>query len=265
VKIALIADIHEDVVSLKKALKMIEREKCDQIVCLGDILGYPFKRAKYETTRNAGECIKIIKQNCSAVVPGNHDLFHAKRIPKNVSGFKFPANWYSLSPEDKTYVSDGKVWNYTDDLNVDLSEKELEFLMELPEFVLKNTSHKKVLYSHFVYPNFTGSVCSYHGDGKKIREHFSFLNQNDCQISFVGHMHIEGLGIYYESPDNFFSHLFKGFDYYSFGERKLKDKNCCVSIPALADNGQVNGFAIFDSDNFSVNALSLNTNRRFIL
>jgi predicted phosphodiesterase len=265
VKTALIADIHEDIVSLKKALKLIEREKCDQIICLGDILGYPFRRAKYESTKNASECITLIKQTCSAVLLGNHDVFHTKKIPKNISGFKYPANWYDLSPEEKTRVSAGKVWNYSDDYSVELSEKELEYLHSLPEFVMKNTGESKILYSHFVYPNFTGSVCSYQGDGRKIREHFNFLNENSCKLSFCGHMHIEGIGIYYEPGDNIFSQLFKGFDYYSFGERKLKDKNCCISIPALADNGQVNGFAIFDSKNFSVNALSLNTNRRFIL
>ena len=67
------------------------------------------------------------------------------------------------------------------------------------------------------------------------------------------------------NPINLFSQFFGGFNYYSFGKKRLKTKLGCVTIPALADNSQVNGFAIFDSEEHSINALSLNTNRRFIL
>ena len=36
-RIALISDIHEDVVSLKQALRKISKQKVDEIACLGDI------------------------------------------------------------------------------------------------------------------------------------------------------------------------------------------------------------------------------------
>jgi len=264
-KIALIADVHEDIVSLEKALRLIEREKCDQILCLGDIVGYPYQRAKYESTRNASACIALIRKNCSRVVAGNHDLFHVQRIPKYSGGFRFPANWYDFDPEQKLEYSKNKVWNYTDDDPVFLDEKEIDYLKNLPEFAIIEHFERRILLSHFVYPNFTGSVCSYKGDGKRIAEHFSFLETNYCHLSICGHMHIEGLGIYYKPENLFISQIFKGFDYYSFGERRLKDKLCTISIPALADNGQVNGFAVLDTKAYTINAMSLNTNRRFIL
>ena len=264
-KIAFLTDIHEDIVSLKKALKMIELEKCDSIICLGDILGYPIYRGKYEHTRNVSECVELIKTNCSNVILGNHDLFHLNKFPEFSIGFKFPKNWYQLSAEEKIEISNDKVWNYSDDYQVLLSATNMEYLSSLPEFELKEFAGNKILLSHFVHPNFSGYVTTYHGEGKKLRSHFDYLNKNNCKLSICGHMHIEGLGICYEPGENLLSHLFKGFVYYSYGEKEYKNKACSITIPALADNGQVNGFAVLDFKNSTIKAISLNTNRRFIL
>jgi predicted phosphodiesterase len=264
-KIALISDVHEDIVSLTKALKMIELEKCDHIVCLGDILGYPFNRGKYENTRNAAECLLLIKKYCSIVLAGNHDFFHIKKLPKSNSNFKFPAHWYSLSNEEMIQKSDGKVWNYSDDYAITLSDNDLEYLNSLPEFVIKDYGEKRILYSHYLSPEFTGLVATKENDSKKLKEHFAFLHKNNCNLNICGHMHIEGMGLCYDPEESFLSAIFKGFMYYSYGEKSIKDKCCSISIPALADNGQVNGFAIFDTTTNKINVLSLNTNRRFIL
>jgi len=264
-KIAVIADIHEDIISLKKALKMIELEKCDHIVCLGDILGYPFMRATYEDTKNASECINLIRNNCSTVLLGNHDMFHLKKIPKFSSGFKFPDNWYNLSPEEKMEVSQGKVWNYSDDHPLILSDNDAEYLRSLPEIAIKDYGDRKVLFSHFLYPNFSAYVSTFNGAGINLRDHFRYQKQNGYELSICGHMHMEGMGISYDPEESIISKLFKGFMYYSYGEKKLKNKYCCLTIPAIGDNNQVNGFAILNSLDFSINVLSLNTNRRFIL
>ncbi len=265
VRIAFITDIHEDVVSLEKALRLIEREKCDQIICLGDILGYPYLRGKYEATRNAGACIRLIRQYCGIVVVGNHDLFHLQKFPKYSAGFRFPDNWYSLSPEQKVEIGGSKVWNYADDYPVELNDDDRAYLDKLPEFVFGHFGGKKVLVSHYAYPNLSGYVLLNRHENKKMAGHFRFLHENECVLSICGHRHIEGLGIYYEPGESRLAKLFNGHDYYSFGEKRLKDKACSISIPALADNGQVNGFAILDTVNNSINAMSLNTNRRFVL
>jgi predicted phosphodiesterase len=265
VKTAFITDIHEDIVSLKKALKMIEREKCDQIICLGDILGYPFMRARYVDTRSVSECISLIRSNCSLVLLGNHDIFHLRKFPTHLSGFRFPQNWYELTPEEKTATSGGRVWNYSDDYAVELSEVEAAYMESLPEYAVTAIGSKKVLLSHFIYPNFTGYVSRNNGDNKAMGAHFEWLRDNSCDLSICGHMHIEGLGISYEPDDTLLSRLFRGFMYYSYGPKSLKNKRCTITVPALADNSQVNGFAVFDSSDLTINALSLNTNRRFIL
>jgi predicted phosphodiesterase len=264
-KIALIADIHEDVVSLKKALKMIEGEKCGQIICLGDILGYPIARGRYEDTRDAAECIALIKSHCSGVLLGNHDCFHLKRIPEHRNGFKFPAGWFELSPDQQTEVSANKVWNYTDDHPVVLTDKDIEYLSNQPEIISREYGGRKILFSHFLYPNFSAYISSFNGGSIKLNDHFRYLGQQGYDLSVCGHMHMEGIGISYGPGENLLTKLFQGFIYYSYGERKLKNKCCCVTIPSLADNHQVNGFAILNTIDFSINVLSLNINRRFIL
>ncbi len=264
-RIAFITDVHEDVVSLKKALRLIEREKCDQVVCLGDILGYPYMRGKYEDTRNFTECIALIRQHCSIVVAGNHDMFHSQRIPRYSAGFRFPAGWYDLSPSEKQELAGDKVWNYIDDYPVSLSDKDLSWMLNLPEFAIREFEGETVLISHYIYPNFSGYVLLNSNEGNRIKTHFRFLREQSCTLSIFGHLHIEGLALHYEPAEGMLAKLLNGYDYYSFGEKKLKDKLCSISIPALSDNGQVNGFAILDTRKRTINALTLNTNRRFVL
>lgn len=264
-RIAFISDIHEDAVSLKKALRLIEREKCDQIVCLGDITGYPYLRGKYEATRNLSECIALIRQNCSVVVLGNHDFFHLQKFPRYRCGFRFREDWYKLTAKEKKQLAGDKVWNYSDDYPATISEQEALYLSDLPEFVIQSFGGIKILISHYIFPNFSGYMLIQKNKSKPIKEHFRFMQTQDCRLSIFGHLHMEGIAMHYEPREGTFNRLFNGFDYYSFGEKKLKEKPCCISIPALADNGQVNGFTILDTNDQTINALSLNVNRRFIL
>lgn len=59
-RLLLIADIHSNLEALQEVLK----EKHDQLICLGDIVGYG---------PNPRECIELIKENADACLMGNHD------------------------------------------------------------------------------------------------------------------------------------------------------------------------------------------------
>lgn len=63
-RIAIISDIHSNLEALNRALTEIEREKVDDIVCLGDIVGYG---------ANPNECVDIVRNLTESVLLGNHD------------------------------------------------------------------------------------------------------------------------------------------------------------------------------------------------
>jgi len=63
-KYAIISDIHSNLEALQKVLSIIDDEGIDEIVCLGDIVGYG---------ANPNECIEIIRNRCSTILLGNHD------------------------------------------------------------------------------------------------------------------------------------------------------------------------------------------------
>ncbi len=64
-KLAIISDIHSNLQALEEALRLIDRLKVDEIYCLGDIVGYG---------GNPNECVALVRERCSKVVKGNHDL-----------------------------------------------------------------------------------------------------------------------------------------------------------------------------------------------
>jgi putative phosphoesterase len=63
-RIAIISDIHSNLEALTKALEIIDQQSVDEIICLGDIVGYG---------ANPNECVELIHQRCSMVIKGNHD------------------------------------------------------------------------------------------------------------------------------------------------------------------------------------------------
>jgi predicted phosphodiesterase len=61
---AIISDIHGNVQALRQVLSRIDEEKCHQIICLGDSVGYgPFPN----------ECVELVHERCQMVLAGNHD------------------------------------------------------------------------------------------------------------------------------------------------------------------------------------------------
>ncbi len=63
-RVAIISDIHSNLEALTKALDIIKTLSVDEIICLGDIIGYG---------ANPNECLELVRKNCSVVVIGNHD------------------------------------------------------------------------------------------------------------------------------------------------------------------------------------------------
>jgi predicted phosphodiesterase len=62
--VAIISDIHSNLEALIKALEIIDQKSVDEIICLGDIVGYG---------ADPNECIEIVRKRCNLVIKGNHE------------------------------------------------------------------------------------------------------------------------------------------------------------------------------------------------
>ena len=63
-RIAIISDIHSNIEALTKSMELIDMLSVQEIVCLGDIIGYG---------ANPNECVELVRQRCSTVIKGNHE------------------------------------------------------------------------------------------------------------------------------------------------------------------------------------------------
>lgn len=63
-KYGIISDIHGNLNALTTVLQELNREKIDQLICLGDLVGYG---------PEPNECIQLIKKSATIVIAGNHD------------------------------------------------------------------------------------------------------------------------------------------------------------------------------------------------
>lgn len=67
----LISDIHGNLEALEAVLAALKEESVDQILCLGDVIGYG---------PNPNECVKLIQQYAAICLIGNHDEASLGRV-----------------------------------------------------------------------------------------------------------------------------------------------------------------------------------------
>lgn len=150
-RIAIISDIHSNLEALTKALEIIDRQSVDEIVCLGDVVGYG---------ANPNECVELVRQRCDAVIKGNHE-----DAVENVSLTEF------FNDDARAAV----LWT-----RKQLTEKNFDYLLTLP------LSHKAddLLFVHAspCFPAEWHYILDDHGASAAFRC-FSEL------ICFIGHTH----------------------------------------------------------------------------
>ncbi len=247
-RIGIIGDIHEDIVALKEALKIIETRNCDRIICLGDIIGYKVNRYNFLDTRNATECIAMVKANCSEVVIGNNDLYQIKKNPEHNPVFDFPADWFELDYFEKKKLAKDKIFLYDDvELRALITKSDAEYLHALPEFVVGDYDGFKILISHFAFPDPTGQSTYYPKTANEFHGHLAFMKINACTIGFSGHMHFEGVSICsYDSVTR-----------NDFGTISLSQQTQWLYGPCITRGRFRNGFMIFDTKNMELESVPL--------
>ncbi len=246
-KLGFVSDIHEDVISLQKALDLLYRENCDQIICLGDIIGFSNPYYPFGETRDANACIELVRDNCSIVVPGNHDLFLSGQIPRFSAGINYPEDWFLMETGKRMNLMKGKIWFYENEIIPELEQENIRYLKSLPEYEVRNINGYNILFTHFLYPDISGSLRKRVDEICDYRNHFWFMRQNSCILSFSGHMHREGFEII----------NMMGFKEFGFKKKRLRKTESFIGLPSVASGKNKNGVAIFDTESFELKTFRL--------
>lgn len=110
-KIGIITDVHSNVIALKTIIQKLNREKCDKIICCGDIIGigpHPEQTVQYIMSLPNLICVR-----------GNHDHYQFRGIPDKITeSEKLHHLWISslLSTASKNFL---KALPQKKDLTVD--------------------------------------------------------------------------------------------------------------------------------------------------
>jgi predicted phosphodiesterase len=247
-KIGIITDIHENVELLREALKLAERYKCDELTCLGDIVGFDTRFYRHSMKRSAKGCIELIRSNCRWVSVGNHDLFAAGKHPAYSNGFEYPESWFKMTAEERIIASNGKVWSYACDDANDLDEVCIEYLRSLPEYFIIPFNESLCIFSHYIFPDFTGSTTRYIERNRHLCEAWKFMDLHEIRYSFSGHSHNNFTGFAYRNSASFLKAIHSIPD----NSFNLGNEMVIIVLPALSGEKGKSGFSIIDSDSMKL-------------
>lgn len=228
-KLAILSDIHEDFERLQKAFKKIDQKGCDMRICLGDISGYSEFHYNYTNTRNAPACLELIREKCDIIIPGNHDLHAAGKIPELPEG------------------SSTEYWPHEEDLDPGYGEEEVAFLAALPDYEVLTASGYNILLSHYIEPNLMGLQRGFYKRGPEFGAHFQLMQKLQCKLGFTGHSHIHG----------FYTAVPERLRHYAFTRHRLKEFPVVIGIPPITRNNFHSRFCIFDTDTYLLQVFKL--------
>ncbi len=252
-KIGFVSDIHEDITRLKEALAILRREKCEEIVCLGDFVGYSVPYYAFLSSRSGHEVLKTLKENCKVIIVGNHELYAIRKLPQHKAGFSYPQEWYSLDYQTRKELSNGKIPLYEEEELPSLLSKEDEMVINtLPEYVVKQYGKIRVLFSHYAFPDLAGTTTFQPKTTEDVQDHFNFMRKHNCTLGISGHDHQEGIMLFTENEVGKFS-----FDTII----KLTDKPTWLHGPSVVNGGLANGVMILDLDKLEIKAVPLNSKK----
>jgi predicted phosphodiesterase len=154
-RIAVIADIHSNLEALQAVLDRIQAVNADEIVCLGDIVGY---------NASPNECVDIVRDKKVLSVIGNHDAC--------ASGLEEPYRFNALA---RTAI----FWT-----RECLTKENRSFLMDLPR--------EKRAYDCFLFHGSIHDTNRYIISRDDVENNFQSLAGLDRTLTFglFGHTHV---------------------------------------------------------------------------
>ncbi|GMV83001.1 MAG: phosphoesterase [Planctomycetota bacterium] len=168
---AVISDIHGNIEAFVAVLKDIEQQKVDEIVCLGDVVGYG---------PNPVECLKLVRKVARWSLCGNHDaaMFMTHAVGFNEMAARAAA-WQRSFMRPGLFSLPGKVarWRWLENLPAMRQEGDAMYVHASPRDPLM----EYVLEEDFQDMGF--------GPSQKVVEMFEKFDW----VCFVGHSHRPGI------------------------------------------------------------------------
>ncbi len=176
--IAVISDIHSNVVALQAVLADIAQRDVKQIICLGDVVGYGPK---------PNECLDLVRQNASVTLMGNHD-FAVLYEPNNFNlGAESACFWTRKQLEQEPDEQKrNERWGFLGQLQVKHVMSGEDYGMGELAFV--HGSPRKPI-NEYVFPD------DVYNNPNKIHGLFDRFKG----LCFIGHTHVPG--VFLDSPD----------------------------------------------------------------
>jgi len=166
-KYAIISDIHGNIIALKEAMKLIEAENVEKIICLGDIVGIG--------TRSE-DCVKFLMNYKDKLISvrGNHEDRCLFGVPEYIHDGK-----HKMSEEDMAQEH----W-----IQDHISDESKDFLRNLPQEICTEIEGLKFVITH--YPSkedMNYQWFSYFPVKEELLELFAKYGEAD--IYLFGHTH----------------------------------------------------------------------------
>ena len=155
-------DIHSNIEALSAVLKALDQEKCDQLLCLGDIIGYG---------ASPKECLDIIRGRKITTVAGNHDL---------AAIGQFDLNSFNSAARDAMLYSIAQ-----------LSTPDLEYFGSLP--LIRTTDDFMVVHASPRHPENFDYIFT-------VTQAEDLFRDAANNLTFIGHSHIP-LVFFYDPPE----------------------------------------------------------------
>ena len=177
---AIISDVHSNIEALEAVLADIAEHKVEEILCLGDVVGYG---------PNPEEAIDLIEQRCRITLSGNHDyavLTTASRfnaLAREAINFTRQV----LKPDASSTSRKHERWKFIEGLPVRNEESDVLCVHGSP----RDERNEYILESDAIF-----------GSRDKIRGIFALTPR----LLFVGHTHVPGIigedyGFWYPEGD----------------------------------------------------------------
>ena len=97
-RIAIISDIHSNIEALTEVLRVVDGQKIDRIVCLGDVVGYG---------ASPNPCCDLVRSVAEVTLLGNHDAAVAGRMDYS---FYYDAARHALDWSAKVISEENAAW-----------------------------------------------------------------------------------------------------------------------------------------------------------